>query len=186
MPIQHVSDKMLNAMRRTTSKKDIIDTIAKLRREIPSITIRTSLIVGFPGETEADFEELCQFVKEYPLDNIGIFRYSREEKSHSYNLPDQVPQEVKEARYHKLMQIQQKTLKTLNKKWLKQTIPVVIEGYHPETKLLMIGRHAGQCPEIDGQVIINDTRGVTAFGKIYPVKISEVTEYDLIGGCKQG
>lgn len=181
MPIQHVSDKMLKDMRRTTSREDIINTIAKLRKEIPAITIRTSLIVGFPGETEEDFAELCQFVQEYPLDNIGIFRYSREPKSHSYNLPDQISEEVKEERYHKLMQIQQKTLKTLNKKWLKKTIPVVIEGYHPETKMLMVGRHAGQCPDIDGQVIINDTRGVTAFGKIYPVKITETTEYDLIG-----
>lgn len=181
MPIQHISDKVLTAMRRTTCREDIISTITKLRKEIPSITIRTSLIVGFPGETDADFEELCQFVQDYPLDNIGIFRYSREEKSHSYNLPDQVPEEIKEARYHKLMQIQQKTLKKWNKKWLKQTIPVVIEGYHPETKMLMVGRHAGQCPEIDGHVIINDSRGVTAFGKVYPVKITETTEYDLIG-----
>jgi ribosomal protein S12 methylthiotransferase len=181
MPIQHVSDKMLTAMRRTTSREDIISTIAKLRQEIPGITIRTSLIVGFPGETEEDFAELCQFVQDYPLDNIGIFRYSREPKSHSYNLPDQIAEEVKEERYHKLMQIQQKSLKKLNKKWLKQTLPVVVEGYHPETKLLMVGRHAGQCPDIDGQVIINDTRGVTAFGKIYPIKITETTEYDLIG-----
>lgn len=181
MPIQHVSDKMLQSMRRTTSKKDIIETIEKLRKEIPAITIRTSLIVGFPGETEEDFAELCEFVKAYPLDNIGIFRYSREPKSHSYDLPDQIPEEIKEARYHKLMQIQQNTLTKLNKKWLKKTIPVVIEGYHPESKYLMVGRHAGQCPEIDGQVIINDTRGVTAFGKIYPVKISETTAYDLIG-----
>lgn len=181
MPIQHVSDKMLLSMRRTTSKKDIIETIEKLRKEIPAITIRTSLIVGFPGETEEDFAELCEFVKAYPLDNIGIFRYSREPKSHSYDLPDQISEEIKEARYHKLMQIQQNTLTKLNKKWLKKTIPVVIEGYHPESKYLMVGRHAGQCPEIDGQVIINDTRGVTAFGKIYPVKISETTAYDLIG-----
>ncbi len=181
MPIQHVNDKVLRDMRRTTSKADIISTIVKLRKEIPSITIRTSLIVGFPGETDSDFEELCEFIQEYPLDNIGIFKYSREEKSHSYDLPDQISDEIKEARYHKLNQIQQKTLSKLNKKWLNKTLPVVVEGYHPESKLLMIGRHAGQCPEIDGQVIINDTRGVNAFGKVYKVKITQTAEYDLIG-----
>lgn len=181
MPIQHINNNMLKAMRRATSREDIIATITKLRTEIPEVVIRTSLIVGFPGETEEQFEELAKFIQQYPLDNIGIFKYSREPGSHAYDLPDQIPEEIKEKRYHKLMQVQQKVLKKLNKKWIGKTLPVVVEGYHPETKLLMLGRFYGQCPEIDGQIIINDARHVKAFGKVHRVEITESTEYDLVG-----
>lgn len=181
MPIQHINNAMLKSMHRATSREDIIETISKLRQEIPGVVIRTSLIVGFPGETEEQFEELCAFIQEHPLDNIGIFKFSREPDSHAYNLPNQIPEEVKEKRYHRLMQIQKKVLKKLNKKWLGKKLPVVVEGYHPESNLLMRGRHLGQCPDIDGQVIINDGRAVKAFGKIYTVEITDIADYDLIG-----
>ena len=119
MPIQHLSDHaMLKRMRRTTSKEDILSTITTLRQEIPEIVIRTSLIVGFPGETEEQFEELAQFIQDYPLDNIGIFKYSREPGSHSYDLPDQIPEEVKEKRRNKLMKLQKKIVKKWNGKWI--------------------------------------------------------------------
>lgn len=181
MPIQHVNNTVLKAMRRATSKEDIIKTITALRSEIPAISIRTSLIVGFPGETEEQFEELHQFIKDYPLDNVGIFKFSREPGSAAYDLPDQHEDEIKEKRWKKLMQTQKAQVKKLGKKMIGKTIDVMIEGYHPETKLLMVGRHAGQCPDIDGQVIINDGRKVTGFGQIYQVKITEVADYDLIG-----
>ncbi len=181
MPIQHINNQMLKSMRRATSKEDIISTIVKLRREIPNISIRTSLIVGFPGETDEQFEELAQFIQDYPLDNIGIFKFSREPDSHAYNLPDQISEEVKEKRYHKLMKIQKKIVAKLNKKRVGTVVPVIVEGYHPESNLLMRGRTPGQCPEIDGQVIINDGRHVKAFGEIYPVEITGVADYDLIG-----
>jgi len=181
MPIQHINPVVLKAMRRMTSREDIIATITKLRKEIPEIVIRTSLIVGFPGETEEQFEELAQFVKKYALDNIGIFKFSREPGSHAYDLPDQVPEEIKEERYHKLMQIQQKVVEKVNKKKVGQVYSVVVEGYHPETQLLMTGRYFGQCPEIDTVVLINDGRKVKAFGEIYQVKITDVAGYDLVG-----
>lgn len=181
MPIQHINNSMLKSMRRTTSKEDIIQIITKLRQEIPEIVIRTSLIVGFPGETEEQFEELSQFIQDYPLDNIGIFKYSREPGTHSYDLPDQISAEIKEQRYHTLMKIQQKMVKKRNKRYLGKKLSVVVEGYHPETNLLMVGRFYGQCPEIDGQVIINDSRKVKAFGQIYTVEITEVAGYDLVG-----
>ncbi len=181
MPIQHINNQMLKAMRRATSKEDIISIITKLRQEIPSVVIRTSLIVGFPGETEEQFEELVQFIKEYPLENIGIFKYSREPGSHSYDLPNQIEEEVKEKRYKKAMLTQKKVLKKLHNKMIGKIVDVVIEGYHPETKLLMLGRYYGQCPEIDGQIIINDGRKVKAFGKIYKVEITDASEYDLVG-----
>jgi ribosomal protein S12 methylthiotransferase len=181
MPIQHINNQMLKSMHRATSREDIISTITKLRKEMPEIVIRTSLIVGFPGETEEQFEELAEFIQKYPLDNIGIFKFSREPDSHAYNLPDQIAQEVKEERYHKLMQIQQKVLKKLQKKWLGKKLAVIVEGYHPETNLLMVGRFYGQCPEIDGQILINDGRKVKAFGQVYTVEITDVAEYDLVG-----
>jgi ribosomal protein S12 methylthiotransferase len=181
MPIQHINDAMLKSMRRTTSKKDILYTIKKLREEIPGVVIRTSLIVGFPGETEEQFQELAAFIQENPLDNIGIFKFSREPGSHAYDLPDQIPEEIKEKRYHKLMQIQQKVVRKRNKLLVGKKLSVVVEGYHPETNLLMCGRFYGQCPEIDGQIIINDGRKVRAFGERYTVEITDVADYDLIG-----
>jgi ribosomal protein S12 methylthiotransferase len=181
MPIQHVNNTILRTMRRTTSKEKITHSIETLRREIPAISIRTSLIVGFPGETDADFEELLQFVKEHPLDNVGIFKFSREPGSHAYDLPEQIPEAVKEKRWKKLMQVQKKQVEKLNQKYLGQTLEVIVEGYHPETQLLMRGRHRGQCPDIDGQVLINDGRKVTGFGQVYNVEITQISEYDLIG-----
>lgn len=181
MPIQHINNQMLKAMRRATSREDIIGTIVKLRKEIPEIVIRTSLIVGFPGETEEQFQELAQFIQDYPLDNIGIFKYSREPGSHSYDLPNQISDEIKEERYHKLMKIQQKVVKKRNKAYVGKKLPVIVEGYHPETNLLMVGRFFGQCPEIDGQIIINDGRKVKAFGQMYTVEITDAAGYDLVG-----
>lgn len=181
MPIQHINNSMLKTMRRATSREDIIETITKLRHELPDVVIRTSLIVGFPGETEEQFNELAQFIQDYPLDNIGIFKYSREPGSHSYDLPNQIAEEVKEKRYHKLMKIQQKVVKKRNAGYIGKKLPVVVEGYHPETNLLMVGRFFGQCPEIDGQVIINDGRKVKAFGQMYTVEITEAAGYDLVG-----
>lgn len=181
IPMQHINNQVLKAMHRATSREDIIGTITKLRSEMPDITIRTSLIVGFPGETEEQFDELCTFIQEYPLDNVGIFQFSREPGSHAYDLEDQIPENVKKKRYDKLMKIQKKVLAKTQKKWIGKRLEVVVEGYHPETKLLMTGRHYGQCPEIDGLVILNDARAVTAFGKVYEVEITEVAEYDLVG-----
>ncbi len=181
MPIQHINDQMLKSMHRATSKADIISTIEKLRAEMPDVVIRTSLIVGFPGETEEQFKELMAFIQKYPLDNIGIFKFSREPGSTAYDYPDQISEEIKEDRYHRLMQTQQKVLAKLNKKWLGKKIPVMIEGYHPETKLLMRGRSHGQCPEIDGQILINDGRKVKGFGQVYTVEITDIADYDLVG-----
>lgn len=181
MPIQHINNTILKSMRRMTSKEDIIAIITKLRKEIPDIVIRTSLIVGYPGETEEQFEELVQFIQDYPLDNVGIFKFSREPGSHAYDLPDQIPEEIKTKRHKRLMQIQKKVVKKQNRKMIGKKISVIVEGYHPESKLLMRGRYSGQCPDIDGQVIINDGRKVKAFGQVYTVEITDIADYDLIG-----
>jgi ribosomal protein S12 methylthiotransferase len=181
MPIQHINNDLLKSMRRLTSKEDILSIITKLRKEMPNIVIRTSLIVGFPGETEEQFQELEEFVKKYPLDNIGIFKYSNEEKSHAATLPNHISEEVKQERLERLVKLQQKNVEKLNKKLIDKSLEVVVEGFHPETKLLVRGRYYGQCPEIDGEIIINEFSKVKEFGKRYMVKITELAGYDLVG-----
>lgn len=181
MPIQHINNRVLKSMRRATSKEEIENIIATLRAKVKDVTIRTSLIVGFPGETDAEFEDLLNFVTEWKLDNVGVFKYSNEEGSHAYTMEGQIAEDVKEKRYARLMEAQAKALEERQKRYIGKTIDVFVEGYHPETDMLMIGRHKGQCPDIDGSVIINDGRKVTAFGKRYRVKITETAGYDLIG-----
>lgn len=181
MPLQHINNTVLKNMHRATSREQIIETIRLLRMEIPNISIRTSLIVGFPGETEEQFQELVTFIKEYPLDHIGIFKYSQEEGTPAAILPDQIPEKIKEQRLRRLAKEQQKVLKKVLTKMIGTRLPVVVESYHPESPLLMRGRHLGQCPEIDSEVIINDTEGVDSFGVWYDVEITDISGYDLIG-----
>lgn len=181
MPIQHINDKMLKAMRRKTSREQIVSTIQTLRKKLPNAVIRTSLMVGFPGETEEQFQELVQFVQEHPLDNIGIFKYSREEESPSAKMEGHLSEEVKQDRFERLVAAQMQMVRKLNRSYIGKRLSVIVEGYHPDSPYLMRGRFYGQCPDIDGQVIINDGRAVDAFGKFYEVEITDVADYDLIG-----
>lgn len=181
MPIQHINNTMLKAMRRKTSREQIVGTIEKLRSKLPHVVIRTSLMVGFPNETEEQFQEMVQFIQDYPLDNIGIFKYSREEESASAKMPGHLSDAVKQERYELLAATQKKAIAKLNQKYLGKKLQVIVEGYHPDSPYLMRGRFYGQCPEIDGQVIINDGRKVDAFGAFYEVEITDVADYDLIG-----
>lgn len=181
MPIQHINNGMLKAMHRATSKEQILATIETLRREIPDVAIRTSLMVGFPGETEEQFLELLEFVKKVPLDHVGVFQFSLEKEAYAAKLPDQISEEVKQDRFERLAAAQLKATRKRNKKMIGRKVRAIIEGYHPESKLLLRARYSGQCPEIDGQIIINDARGVDAFGKLYDVEITDTADYDLIG-----
>jgi ribosomal protein S12 methylthiotransferase len=181
MPIQHINNEMLKAMHRTTSKEEIIDILAKLRKEIPNVVVRTSLMVGFPGETEEHFNELVEFVQKVPLDNVGIFKFSLEKEAYAARLPNQISEEVKQARFEKLAAVQQKMVTKRSKKLIGQKVKAIVEGFHPESNMLLRARYSGQCPEIDGQIIINDGRKVTGFGKVYEVEITDVADYDLIG-----
>ncbi len=191
MPLQHVNNEMLKAMHRTTSKEEIVQIIQKLREEIPGIVIRTSLMVGFPGETEEQFQEMLKFVKEHPLDNVGIFQFSLEKEAYAARLENQISEEVKKDRFERLAKAQLKVLRKRQKEWIGKKVIAIVEGFHPESNLLLRARHQGQCPDIDGQIIINDGRRVTQFGKLYEVEITDVSDYDLIGTvlgplpCKQ-
>ncbi|MBI5272888.1 MAG: 30S ribosomal protein S12 methylthiotransferase RimO [Chlamydiia bacterium] len=181
MPIQHINDRVLQAMHRATSKEQILEILSKLRHRVPDIAIRTSLMVGFPGEREEEFEELVHFVKKASLDHVGIFQFSLEKEAYAAKLPDQISEEVKQARFEKLVQAQLKAVRKQNQKRVGQTVRALVEGFHPESNLLLRARHQGQCPEIDGQIIINDGRFVKTFGVLYDVEITDVADYDLIG-----
>ena len=181
MPIQHINNEMLKAMHRTTSKEEIVEILTKLRTELPEVFIRTSLMVGFPGETDAQFEELVDFVKKVPLDHVGIFQFSLEKEAYAAKLAGQIPEEVKQARFEKLAAVQRKATQKRNQKMIGRKIPVMVEGFHPESEMLLRGRHSGQCPDIDGQIVINDGRKVSEFGRLYEVEITDAIEYDLIG-----
>jgi ribosomal protein S12 methylthiotransferase len=181
MPIQHINNVMLKAMHRTTSKEEIIEILSKLRKEIPHVVVRTSLMVGFPGETEEQFEEMVDFVKKVPLDNVGIFKFSLEKEAYAAKLPNQISEEVKQARFEKLAAAQQKVVRKRGKQMIGRKLIAIVEGFHPESNMLLRARYSGQCPEIDGQIIINDGRKVTDFGKLYEVEITDCTDYDLIG-----
>ena len=181
MPMQHINNEMLKSMKRKTSKEQILSTIQKLRSKLPDIVIRTSLMVGFPGETEEQFQELVEFVEESALDNIGIFTYSKEKEAPSASFDGHISEEVKERRKEILAKSQQKAVKKLSKKWIGKTLTTFVEGFHEESRVVMRGRHYGQCPEIDGEVIITDGRKVREFGELYRVQITDVSGYDLIG-----
>jgi ribosomal protein S12 methylthiotransferase len=179
IPIQHISDPVLKAMKRRSSEQQIRDLIATLRREIPAIALRTSLIVGFPGETTEDFASLMQFVEQTHFDRLGVFCYSREEGTPAADMPEQVSERVKRERYRKLMRAQARLSFRRNRALIGQTEEVIVEGYSEETELLLKGRSSRQAPDIDGQVYI--TSGTANVGDIVTLRITDSSDYDLIG-----
>jgi ribosomal protein S12 methylthiotransferase len=138
-------------------------------------------MVGFPGETEEQFNQLLDFVKKFPLDNVGIFQFSLEKEAYAAKLPNQISAEVKQARFEKLAAAQLKVVIKRNRKMIGRKLIAIVEGFHPESNMLLRARYSGQCPDIDGQIIINDGRKVTGFGELYEVEITDCTDYDLIG-----
>jgi ribosomal protein S12 methylthiotransferase len=179
IPIQHISDPVLKAMKRRSSEEQIRDLIAKLRDRIPGIALRTSLIVGFPGETFEDFASLMQFVEQTHFERLGVFCYSREEGTQAAELPEQVSERVKRERYRKLMRAQARLSFRRNRALIGQNEQVIVEGYSEETELLLKGRSSRQAPDIDGQVYI--TAGTADVGDIVTLRITDSSDYDLIG-----
>ncbi len=179
LPIQHISDHMLKAMNRHGDSAMIKEVVSKLRREIPDIMIRTTFIVGFPGETEEDFSELCEFVKETRFDRVGVFTYSREEDTPAYDFPDQIDEQIKIDRQDILMREQLEINEANNKKMVGKTITVLCEDYDPVSEA-HFGRSANDAPEIDGKVYFKSELRI-APGSFVEVKIREVVDYDLYG-----
>ena len=179
IPLQHISDSVLCDMKRRGGSAEIRTLIAKLRAEIPGIALRTSLIVGFPGETEEDFAKLLHFVEETQFDRLGVFCYSREEGTPAAELPEQISERVKRERGKKIMKVQARVSFKSNRRLIGSLEQVIIEGYSDETDLLLKGRSSRQAPDIDGQVYI--TAGNAIVGDIVMLKITDSSDYDLIG-----
>ncbi|MDM7923302.1 MAG: 30S ribosomal protein S12 methylthiotransferase RimO [Pyrinomonadaceae bacterium] len=183
MPLQHASRNVLKLMKRGGTRESLEKLIARVRERVPGIAIRTTFITGFPGETDADFEELMAFVRNCRFDNVGVFTYSDEEGTAAYDLPDKVDPKVATKRRNLLMKEQAKISKQLNKAKIGRTFPVIFEGLSQESDLLFQGRLQGQAQEIDGYILINDMPEdlKPEIGAIYDVKITEAHAYDLIG-----
>ena len=183
MPLQHASRNVLKLMKRGGNRESLERLIARVREKVPNITIRTTFITGFPGETEADFEELMTFVRNCEFDNVGVFTYSDEEGTPAFDLPNKVDAKTAKSRRARLMKEQMKISKRKNKAKIGKIFKVLFEGVSQESDLLFQGRLEGQAQEIDGYILINDMpeNFEPQVGGIYDVRISEAHEYDLIG-----
>jgi ribosomal protein S12 methylthiotransferase RimO len=178
MPLQHSEDIILKRMRRPGRQRDARELIAKIRERIPNVAVRTSLIVGFPGETEEDFERLCEFVKEMKFDRLGVFAYSSEEDTPAVRLPNHVPDDLKEYRVNTLMEIQRLVSRDNSSRFIGQEIDVLVERYDGRSDVY-IGRSMYDAPEIDGEVFISNCR--PEIGSIQKVRITHAYEFDLSG-----
>lgn len=179
LPIQHISDRMLKSMNRHGDSAMIKSVIKKLREEIPGIVIRTTFIVGFPGESEEDFEELCEFVKQTRFEHLGVFPYSREEDTPAYYFEDQIDEQIKQDRADMIMREQLEINTANNEKMIGKTITVLCEDYDPVAGV-HYGRSEADAPEIDGKVYFRAEKRI-APGSFVKVKIREVLDYDLMG-----
>ncbi|HEY8563103.1 MAG TPA: 30S ribosomal protein S12 methylthiotransferase RimO [Pyrinomonadaceae bacterium] len=183
MPLQHASRNVLKLMKRGGTRESLEKLIRRVREKVPGITIRTTFITGFPGETEADFEELTAFVKNCEFDNVGVFTYSDEEGTPAFELPSKVDAKTAKRRRTALMKEQAKISKRKNKDKIGKIFRVLFEGYSQESDLLFQGRLEGQAQEIDGYILINDMPEELKpqIGEFYNVRITEAHDYDLIG-----
>ena len=179
IPIQHASDRILKRMGRRTSKQELIDIVGKLRKEIPDIVLRTTLITGFPGETEEDHEELKEFVDEMEFDRLSVFTYSPEENTPAAEMADQVPEEVKEERRDELMELQQEISYDRGQDRIGQELLVMIEGKVADESAY-IGRTYGDAPKVDGYIFVQ-TGELLMTGDFAKVRVTGALEYDLIG-----
>lgn len=179
MPLQHINDGILKKMARKSRKEAILQKIASLRERMPDICIRTTFIVGFPGETDESFDELYEFVKEVKLDRVGVFTYSREENTPAYDMDNQVEEAVSILRQERLMVLQQKISTEKNQKMIGRELEIMIEGYVPKDEVY-IGRSYKDAPEVDSYVFVESEEELLS-GDYIRIKIISANEYDLIG-----
>jgi ribosomal protein S12 methylthiotransferase len=178
MPLQHISDNMLKSMRRGTTKEKTIALVDQIREKVPGIAIRTTLIAGYPGETEQDHQEMLEWIGQSRFDRLGIFAYSHEENTHAYSLVDDVPADVKEARTQAVMELQQGISFDLNQQKIGKTFKVLFdkkEGDH------FIGRTEFDSPEVDNEVLVSAKDNYVRVGDFANVKIDSAMDYDLYG-----
>ena len=179
MPLQHAADGMLRRMRRGHGGQRLYELVDRLKTRIEGLTMRTAFIVGHPGESEEEFEELTAFVRHAEFDRVGVFQYSDEPTARAYELSDKVPEKVAESRMKKLMRLQRGISKKKNRALVGRTMEVLVEGPSEDSEFVMVGRHAGQAPEIDGNVYLSG--GEVLPGELRRVEITQATDYDLVG-----
>ncbi|MBI3021459.1 MAG: 30S ribosomal protein S12 methylthiotransferase RimO [Candidatus Omnitrophica bacterium] len=180
MAIEHADDLVLQQMNRGITQAQLRETIERLRSRIPAITLRTSVIVGFPGEPDAAFERLLRFLEEVQFERLGAFTYAREEGSASFRFPDQVPEGLKAERFERLMQVQQGIAAAVNARFIGHTREVVIDEPDASDPHQFVGRTSADCPEVDGQVYVRSEAPLSP-GSFVPVQITDTLEYDLVG-----
>ncbi len=179
IPLQHADATLLKRMKRGGSGPIFLRMIRKIRRVLPGCALRTTFIVGFPGETRQAFQGLCEFVREAEFDHLGVFTYSHEEGTEAHALSDSVPPAVKEERRSRLMEIQSRISLGKNRLRVGKVMPVRVDGLEPDTRMLLVGRTEFQSPEVDGRVLITD--GVAPPGQVVPVRVEEAHPHDLVG-----
>ena len=180
MPIQHASDRILRRMGRKTSRTEITERIQRIREAVPGITIRTTMLLGFPGETEEDLKELLDFVKEIRFDRLGAFAYSREEGTEAALMPDQVPEEVKKARVGKLMRLQKRISRALSEEKVGREVSAMVEGRLTEEEYTYAARTEADAPDVDGYIFIHSERELMT-GDIVRARVTHAEDYDLLG-----
>lgn len=181
IPLQHINDELLKSMRRGTNHEKTTRLLKEFRKTVPEMAIRTTLIVGYPGETEAHFEELKQWVKEMRFERLGCFTYSHEENTHAYSLEDDVPQEVKQERANEIMEIQSQISWELNQLKIGKTFQVIIDRKEGD---YYIGRTESDSPDVDNEVLIDATTTYLKTGEFYDVTITDAADFDLYGQAK--
>ena len=182
LPIQHISDGVLKRMNRHGNGAMVRETVKKLRENIPGITIRTTVMVGFPGETEEEFTELCEYLAEAQFDRLGAFAYSREEDTPAYKLPDQIDEQIKQERYDIVMRQQLHIMEAKNEKLIGKTVKVICEAFDPAAEIYF-GRGEADAPDIDTKIYFRPELGKKRItpGEFVNIKIDDVIDYDLIG-----
>ncbi|HTP30515.1 MAG TPA: 30S ribosomal protein S12 methylthiotransferase RimO [Anaeromyxobacteraceae bacterium] len=187
MPLQHSSDRLLKAMRRGRDSRFLRDLLGKLRARVPGLALRTSLIVGLPGETEEEFQGLLDFVREQRFERLGVFEYSREEGTFAAEMDGQIPESLKRARFEAVMETQRPIAADHQRRQVGRRVEVLVEGASEESEHLLVGRTAQQAPEIDGVTYINEVaidgeeRSVVYPGEIVSVEVTDASDYDLVG-----
>ena len=181
IPLQHISDNILKSMRRGISGRQTRELLTKLRNEIPDLVLRTTFIVGYPGETEKEFQELCDFVEEFKFERVGTFTYSQEENTGSFQLGDPIPDEIKRVRQSSLMEIQKEISAQKNLELIGKKLKVLVESREGD---FYIGRSYRDAPEVDGEVLIDTENADIIPGSFYTVDIYDADEYDLFGKVK--
>jgi ribosomal protein S12 methylthiotransferase len=184
LPIQHIHDGILKAMNRRISGRSLREVLAKIRREVPGIALRTSLMVGFPGETQKAFQELFEFVKEFEFDHLGVFTYSPEEGTRAGKMRGRVPAKIQAERYHQIMALQKKISRKKQEQQVGSRVEVLIEGAGKKAGVIWEGRTQRQAPEIDGLTLL--TKGEALPGEMIEARITRAAAYDLYGEILQG